>query len=370
MYGGKHITKGDTIFVFASENEGGDEQDRGYLGRSGGASSRALRSMRSRNRRWLVFAMSVAVLVLRPDTLVAQSSPRPPSVGVMFAGQSSDPLQPLRKQALRDAGYVEGDTIHVHWRFTEGHDERLPGLAKELVSRDVAAIVTFGGRATAAARSATTTIPIVAVGDDLVREGQVASLSHPTGNVTGVSILATELDVKRLEVLKQVVPGASRVAIFKDTTAAGGHMSALQAGAHALGVALQVQEIRRVEDLDAAFDAAQRWRAQGVNVLASPLLWGFRRNSIELAGRYRLPVVYQWPEAIRDGGLMGYGPTISGMYQLTFAVLDKVLKGAKPSELPVIQPSEFKLSLNLRTARALGLTVPPGMVARADQVLR
>jgi putative ABC transport system substrate-binding protein len=319
---------------------------------------------------WLALATIVGIVVLRPDALVAQLPTKSPSVGIIFAGAADDPLQAVRKQALREAGYVEGQTIDVYWRFADGHSERLPTLARELVTRHVAAIVTFGSAATAAARGATTKIPIVAVGDDLVAEGQVASLARPGGNVTGVSILATELDLKRLEVLKQAVPGASRVTIFRDATIPGGHVAALQAGAQTMGITLQTLEIRSAKDLESAFQAAQGWRAQGLNVLASPLLWGFRRTIIELAAKHRLPVIYQWPESVRDGGLMGYGPTISGMYRLTFDVLDKVLKGARPSELPVVQPSEFKLALNLRTARAIGLTIPSSMVARADQIIR
>lgn len=290
-------------------------------------------------------------------------------MGIIIAGSATDPLQVVRRQALRDAGYIEGQTIEVRWRFAEGRSERLPSLATELVSSEVAAIVTFGGAATAAARMATTKIPIVAVADDLVAEGHVASLARPGGNVTGVSLLATELDVKRLEVLKQVVPSASRVAVFKDATTPSGHLATLQAGSHAMGLTLQILEIRKVEDLDGAFQAARGWRAQGLNVLASPLLNGLRRTIIELAAKHRLPAVYQWPESVRDGGLIAYGPTVTGMYQLTFALLDKVLKGAKPSELPAEQPSEYKLALNLRTARALGLTIPPGMVSRAHEVI-
>jgi putative ABC transport system substrate-binding protein len=208
--------------------------------------ARPVLRMSWRSWRWLAVATIVGIAVLHPDALVAQSSPRLPSVGIIFGGPSTDPLQTIRKQALRDAGYVEGQTIEVHWRFSEGRNERLPALAGELVSREVAAIVTFGGAATAAARNATTKIPIVAVGDDLVAEGHVASLARPGGNVTGVSLLATELDLKRLELLKQVVPSTSRVAVFRDPTTPSGHLAALQAGGQAMGIALQIHEIKKV----------------------------------------------------------------------------------------------------------------------------
>ena len=188
--------------------------------------------------------------------------------------------------------------------------------------------------------------------------------------MTGVSLLSTELDLKRLELLKKVVPGASRVAVFRDPTTPSGHLARLQAGAHAMGITLQLLEIKKAEDLEGAFQAARGGNAQGLNVLASPLLNGLRSTIIDLAARHRLPAVYQWPESVRDGGLMGYGPTLTALYQLTFAQLDKILKGSKPSELPVVQPVEFHLALNVRTAKALGLTIPPAMVSRADQVIR
>ncbi len=196
----------------------------------------------------------------------------------------------MRKQALRDLGYVEGKTIEVKWQFSEGRNERLPALASELVSREVDAIVAVGG-ATAAARHATSRIPIVAVGDDLLAEGHVTNLARPGSNVTGVSLLSTELDLKRLELLKQVVPSASRVAVFRDPTTPSGHLAKLQAGAHAMGITLQILEIKKPEDLEGAFQAARGGNAQGLNVLASPLLNGLRRTIIELAARHRLPAV-------------------------------------------------------------------------------
>lgn len=326
--------------------------------------------MSSRSLRCLALVTIVGIAVLRPDAVVGQPAPRLPSVGIIFAGSSTDPLQAIRKQALRDAGYVEGQTIEVKWRFSEGRNERLPALASELVSREVDAIVAVGGAATAASRNATSKIPIVAVGDDLLAEGHVTNLARPGGNVTGVSLFSTELDLKRLELLKQVVPSASRVAVFRDPTTPSSHLARLQAGAQAMGVTLQIMEIKKAEDLEGAFQAARGGNAQGLNVLASPLLNGLRRTIIEMAARYRVPAIYQWPESVRDGGLMGYGPTLTALYQLTFAQLDKVLKGAKPSELPVVQPVEFHLALNVPTAKALGLTIPASMVSRADQVVR
>ena len=273
--------------------------------------------MSLRSLRWLALVTIVGIAVLRPDAVVGQPALRLPSVGIIFAGSSTDPLQAIRKQALRDAGYVEGQTVEVQWRFSEGRNERLPALASELVSREVAAIVAVGGAATAAARNATSKIPIVAVGDDLLAEGHVTSLARPAGNVTGVSLLSTELDRKRLELLKQVVPSASRVAVLKDPTTPSSHQATLRAGGHAMGITLQILEIKNAEDLAGAFQAARGGNAQGLNVLASPLLNGLRRTIIELAARYRLPAVYQWPESVRDGGLMGYGPTLTALYQLT-----------------------------------------------------
>jgi ABC-type uncharacterized transport system substrate-binding protein len=282
--------------------------------------------MSLRSLRWLALVTIVGIAVLRPDAVVGQPALRLPSVGIIFAGSSTDPLQAIRKQALRDAGYVEGQTVEVKWRFPEGRNERLPALASELASREVDAIVAVGGAATAAARNATSKIPIVAVGDDLLAEGHVTNLARPGGNVTGVSLLSTELDLKRLELLKQVVPSASRVAVFKDPTTPSNHLATLQAGSQAMGITLQILEIKKAEDLRGRFPGRPRRECPGAQ-----------------------------------------RPCLT---QLTFAQLDKVLKGAKPSDLPVVQPAEFQLALNVRTAKALGLTIPPSMVSRADQVIR
>jgi putative ABC transport system substrate-binding protein len=289
---------------------------------------------------------------------------------MIFGGSSADSFMANRRQALREAGYVEGETIQVEWRFSEGRNERMAALAVELVRLDVVALVAAGGAATTAARAATTKIPIVAVGDDLVAEGHVASLARPGGNVTGVSLLGSELDLKRLEVLKQTVPGATRIAVLRDPTTSLDSLAALQTGARAMGITLKILEVRKVEDLDPAFQVAREWPAQGLNVLASPLLNGLRRTIIDLAAKHRLPAIYQWPESAKDGGLMAYGPTNLHLFQLTFAQLDRVLKGTKPSDLPVIQPSEFKLALNLRTAKALGLQFSNELRMRADQVIQ
>jgi len=321
--------------------------------------------------RWrsLALATAVGMILFVPAGAVAQA-PKVPRAGMIFGGSSADSFMANRRQALREAGYVEGETIEVAWRFSDGRNERMAALAVELVRLDVVALVAAGGAATTAARNATTKIPIVAIGDGLVAEGHVASLARPGGNVTGVSLLGSELDLKRLEVLKQTVPSATRIAVLRDPTTSRDSLGALQTGARAMGITLKILEVRKVEDLDPAFQVAREWPAQGLNVLASPLLNGLRRTIIDLAAKYRLPAIYQWPESAKDGGLMAYGPTNLHLYQLTFAQLDRVLKGTKPSDLPVIQPSEFKLALNLRTAKALGLQFSNALRMRADQVIQ
>ena len=321
--------------------------------------------------RWrgLAVATAVGTTLCVPTFVVAQAT-KVPRVAMIFAGSSSDSFMPYRRQALRDAGFVEGQTIRTEWRFSEGHNERLAVIAVELVRLDVDALVTYGGAATSAARSATTKIPIVAVADDLVAEGHVASLARSGSNVTGVSILGSELDLKRLEVLKQAVPSASRVIVLRDPTPRRDLVEALQTAAQTMGITLKILEVRKVEDLDPAFQVARGWPAQGLNILSSPLLHGLRRTIIDRAAKYRIPAIYQWPESVKDGGLMAYGPTYLDLLHLTFVQLDKVLKGAKPSALPAVQPSEFKLAVNLRTAKALGLTIPSSLLLRADEIIQ
>jgi putative ABC transport system substrate-binding protein len=296
------------------------------------------------------------------------AAPNLPRVGVLEPYAATDPRYRVA-QALHDVGFEEGRDIFVEWRYAEGHIERVPALAIDLVRLKLDAIVAIGDVAIRALRRETTTIPIVAGTDDLVGEGHAASLAHPGGNVTGLSILASELNAKRLEVLKEAMPSACRVAVLWDSATGTFHLPILRSVAQALGVELQVHEVTGNENLNKALDAAQAWGADSLNVLASPTLHALRRPIIEQAAARRLVAIYQWGESAREGGLMSYGPFRTEVYQGLARQLARVLKGANPSELPVEQPTRFELVINLKTAKALGLTIPPLLLARADEVI-
>jgi len=289
-------------------------------------------------------------------------------IGILSPYALDDPWSKELAQALRDAGYIGGRNGRTEWRSAEGQTGRFPALAGGLVKLQVDAILAVGDLAIRAARQATATIPIVAGSDDLVGEGHVVSLARPGGNVTGVSILATELNAKRLEVLKAAVPTASRIAALWDPATGEFHLRTLHAVARTLSVELNIQKVRRADDLSHAFDTARAWHAEAVNVLASPLVWSLRQLIIDQAAR-RLPAIYQGGEAVRVGGLLSYGPTRAEVFRALAAKIDRVLTGAKPSDLPVEQPTKFELVINLKTAKALGVTMPPGLILRADQVI-
>ena len=310
-------------------------------------------------------------LALLPATPAAeaQSAGTVPRIGIVCPWPAADPLTGVWRAALNDVGYVEGKNIVVEWRFADGRTERLPTLAAELARLNLDAIVTAGDLAIRAVQQATTTIPIVVASDDLVGEGHVASLARPGKNVTGVSILASELNAKRLELLKQAIPAASRIAVLWDPATGTFHLSALHAAARSLKVELKILEVRRLEDLDRAFEAARAWRAEALNVLASPLLHTLRRPIIDRAARHGLTAIYQWGEIAREGGLMSYGPTILDVMRALFVQLDRVLKGARPADLPVSQPTRFELVINLKTAKALGRAIPQAVLTRADEVI-
>jgi ABC-type uncharacterized transport system substrate-binding protein len=312
----------------------------------------------------------VVSLTLGPPVAEGQQTTKLPRIGILFPYVAADPLNEVMRQTFRDLGYVEGRTIAIEWRYVGSDTARLPAFAAELAQLELAAIITIGDRGIRATRQATTTTPIIAGSDDLVGEGHVASLARPGGSVTGVSILASELNAKRLEMLKAAVPTASRVTVFWDPATGAFHLASLEAVARKLNVALKIEEVRRLEDLNRAFEAARTWRAVALNVLASPLLHALRQPIIDHAARNRLPAIYQWEESATAGGLMSYGPSRRDVFRIIVVQLDRVLKGAKPADLPVEQPSKFELVINLKTAKAIGLTIPQTLLQRADQVIQ
>jgi putative ABC transport system substrate-binding protein len=278
------------------------------------------------------------------------------------------------RQGLRDLGYVEGQNLVMEYRYMEGRAEQLPDLAAELVRLKVDVIVAGGTAAIRAAQHATRTIPIVmAVAYDPVGEGLVASLARPGGNITGLSWLGAELPGKRLEILKETVPQLSRLAVLANPAnpAYKPAMHNLTRAAQALGLQLQVVEVRRADDLDTAFAAISRAGADALIVQEDALLFsGLHGRITELAAKNRRPTMYGWRYYVDAGGLMSYGPSQSDMLRRAATYVDKILKGANPGDLPVEQPTKFELIINLKTAKALGLTMPPFLLFLADEVIQ
>ena len=271
------------------------------------------------------------------------------------------------RRGLREAGYVEGQNLSLDVRHAEKAD-RLHELANQLVRSNASVIVSFGDLGPQMAQKATKTIPIVALTDDFVGAGLVASLGRPEGNTTGVNILSPELSAKRLSLLKEMLPSLSRVAVLWDPVNPT-QLKSTQNAALPLGVKIQVLEVRGREDVLKGFQAATKARAEALNVFASPLLSSLQKSIRDLAARYHLPAIYQWREHAEEGGLMSYGPSLAQMWRQTALVTGKILNGAKPTDLPIEQPTKFELAINLKTAKTLGLTIPPSLLQRADQVI-
>jgi putative tryptophan/tyrosine transport system substrate-binding protein len=277
------------------------------------------------------------------------------------------------RQGLRELGYVEGKNIVIEWRYAEEKPDRLPALATELVRLKVDVIVTTGTLVTRVAKEATVTIPIVMANDtDPVSNGFVASLARPGGNITGLSTLAPELSGKRLELLKEIIPKLSSVAVLGTSTGPGNaqNLKETELAAAALGVKIQYLDVLSPKDIETAFRAASKARADAVLLLASSVFTSQRTQVVDLAVKNRLPATYNRPEYVEDGGLMTYGPSINDLFRRAATYVDKILKGAKPADLPVEQPTKFEFIINLKAAKQIGLTIPPNVLARADKVIK
>jgi putative ABC transport system substrate-binding protein len=277
------------------------------------------------------------------------------------------------RQGLRELGYVEGKTIVVEWRYAEGKLDRLPALAAELVRLKVDVIVASAPPPTRSAKQATATIPIVmSYDDDPVGNGFVASLARPGRNITGLATLAPELSGKQLELLREIVPKLSRVAVIGNATRPGSPqaLKEVNLAGDAVGVQLQYLEIQAPKDIEIAFRAASQEHAEGVLVLTTPVLISRRKQVAELAVKDRLPTIYGRPEYVEDGGLLSYATSFTDLSRRAAIYVDKILKGAKPAELPVEQPTKFELIINLKAAKQIGLTIPPSVLARADKIIR
>jgi len=320
----------------------------------------------------LMLAFAILAAPLAADTQQPAKVPRIGFLGVLPHSAVAARTEAFR-QGLRELGYVEGKSIVIEYRSAQGKPDRLPGLAAELVRLKVDVIVTGGSAVTRAAKEATVTIPIVMAQDpDPVGNGFVASLTRPGGNITGLSNLSTELSGKRLELLKETVPRLSRLAVLGNSTNPG-HARALsetELAAKALGVKLQYLDVLTPKDIETAFREASKGRADAVLELGGPVLLSQRTQVADLAVKSRLPAIYHRQDFVEDGGLMSYAPDINDLARRAATYVDKILKGAKPADLPVEQPMKFELVINLKTAQALGLTIPPLLLFRADKVIR
>jgi putative ABC transport system substrate-binding protein len=319
-----------------------------------------------------------AVLLAAPLAAEAQQAAKIARIGWLTTNLAAAPhVGGTLLQGLRDLGYVEGRNLVIELRDAEGKYDRRPALAAELVALKVDVIVVGGTPDALAAKQATKTIPIVfATAGDPVGSGLVTSLARPGGNVTGLSVLAPELVGKCLELLTQAVPGVSRVAALWQPGAQSERteqdvLKEADVAARALGVRLQLVESRGPEDFDRAFSDMTRARAGALTVLPTGnMFFSERRRLVDLAAKNRLPAVYPWRNFVDVGGLIAYGPNLADLYRRAAIYVDKILKGAKPGDLPVEQPTKFELVINLKTAKALGLTIPPSLLGRADEVIQ
>jgi putative ABC transport system substrate-binding protein len=321
--------------------------------------------------------LALCSLLLAPCSSVdAQQPAKVPRIGYLTNTSLSGNAARTEafRQGLRELGYVEGKNIVIEWRYLEGKPDRLLSLAAELVRLKVDIIVTAGPLATRAAKEGTSTIPVVMAQDpDPVGNGFVASLARPGGNITGLSRLAPELSGKRLELLKEIIPKLSRVAVFGTSTQPGSAqmIREVELAAKAFGVKLQYLDLLSPKDIETAFREAGKGRADGVLMLVAGGVAGAHRTEIvELAVKSRLPVIYSGREYLEAGGLISYGVSITDLDRRAATYVDKILKGAKPADLPVEQPIKFEFIVNLRAAKQIGLTIPPNVLARADKVIK
>jgi putative ABC transport system substrate-binding protein len=303
----------------------------------------------------------------------AQQSTKVPRIGYLAASIISAESRAAINQGLRKLGYIEGQNITIEYRYAEGKFERLPVLAAELVRLNVDVIVTGGSTATRAAKEATSTVPIVMTQDnDPVASGFVASLARPGGNVTGLSTLRPEISGKRLELLKEIVPGLSRVGVLgaSDNPGNAQALKEVELAAGVLKVQLQYLDIRSPKDIEPAFQEARKGRADGVLELGGPLLNVHRTALVNLAAKSRLPTMWVRRRFVEAGGLVYYGVDTADLNRRAAEYVDKILKGVKPADLPVEQPTKFEFVINLKTAKQIGLTIPPNVLARADRVIK
>ena len=325
--------------------------------------------------RSIVICLLLTVLLFTISPAGAQQPKKVPRIGILSSGSpssSKEVVEPLQ-QGLRDLGYIEGQNITIEHRYAEGIAERLPNLAAELVQLKVDIIVVSGSPSTQAAMNATKTIPIVMTNaNDPVGIGLVASLAHPGGNVTGLSNVGSDLGGKQLELLKEAFPKVSRVAVLSDSAIPGNALwlGEMKVAAEALRITLQPVDVHRPDDFERAFSAIKKEHASALSALRNGVNNNYRARIVDFAAKSRLPAMYPDREYVEVGGLMSYGPNFADLFRRAATYLDKILKGVKPADLPVEQPTKFEFVINLKTAKALNLTIPQSVLFRADKVIK
>ncbi|HZA55966.1 MAG TPA: ABC transporter substrate-binding protein [Candidatus Udaeobacter sp.] len=325
------------------------------------------------NQKWVGFLAIVVTLVIGGAVAQAQQQRKIPRIGVLLSGSSSSYVSRVEafRQGLRDLGYVEGQNIVIDYRYAEGKMDQFAILAAELVRLKPDILVTSGSPGIRALMKTTNKIPIVmaAIGD-AVGNRFVASLARPGGNVTGLSFLDRDISTKRLEFLKEAIPRAVRVAVLRHGASGKQSLEATLAASRPLKIQVQVFEIQAPNEIEGAFIAAKKDGAEAINVLASAILFSQRKALVDLAAKHRLPGMFENKEFVEAGGLLSYGASLDDMFRRAATYVDKILKGAKPGELPVEQPTKFELVINLKTAKQIGLTIPPNVLAQADKLIR
>jgi len=320
---------------------------------------------------WLM----TSVLLTTVSRIAAQQPAKVPRIGYLSGGSLSTLQGRIEafRQGLRDLGYIEGKNIVIEWREAKDNLDRLREMANELVRLKVDVIVSPGPAVTRPVKEATSTIPIVMAQDtDPVGSGFIASLAHPGGNITGLSALAPEMSGKQLELLKEIVPKLSRVAIIGNSTNPGDAQSLRETvlAAGSFEIYLRYLDVLDPKDIETVFRTAAKGRADALLMLGNPILNSHRKQIVDLAAKHRLPAAYARPEYVEAGGLMYYGTNYPELFRRAATYVDKILKGAKPADLPVEQPKKFEFTINLKAAKQINLTIPPNVLARADRVIR